>query len=271
MFARIDVQEHNEKEKLNQNPGGEELMAKAGGAKTGLPFFAFLDSKGQSIVNSLRPVEGKAPTNIGHPMEPEEVDWFMVMVKKAAPAMSADDARTVETWLREQRKRAAEAISKELADLYKADQGDRENWAKMSHDEQMAVTPRDAQRRKRVMEMVRASQLAAAEDYYNAAMVLQHGDKPEDFLLAHELATVAAFKGQAGAKWLSAAALDRFLHNIGRPQHFGTQYKYEGDSPWTQDPYDRSLPDAVRKEFGVPPMREQKKQLEELNKQRSRQ
>ncbi len=271
MFARLDVQEHSEKEKLNQNPGGEQLMAKVGGEKAGLPFIVFLDAKGQLIANSLRPVEGKAPSNIGHPVEPEEVDWFMAMVKKAAPAMSGGDARTVETWLREQKKRAAEALSQELAELYKADQGDRENWAKMSHDEQMAVTPRDEQRRKRVMQIVRASQLATSDDYYHAAMVLQHGDKPEDFLLAHELATIAAFKGRADAKWLAAAALDRFLHNIGRPQHFGTQYKYEGDSPWTQDPYDRSLPDALRKEFGVPPMREQKKQLEEMNKQKTKQ
>jgi hypothetical protein len=49
-------------------------------------------------------VAGKAEgTNIGHPVEPEEVDWFMVMLKKAAAQLSPEEARVVETYLRNQK------------------------------------------------------------------------------------------------------------------------------------------------------------------------
>ena len=52
------------------------------------------------VVNSLRPQGG----NIGHPMEPYEVDWFLAMVKRAVPAMTAEEAKVLENWLRAQKK-----------------------------------------------------------------------------------------------------------------------------------------------------------------------
>lgn len=102
--ARLDVQEQEAKKSLD-TPGGEDVLAQAGGKDIGLPFFAFLNAKGETIVNSIRPGEGKAgERNIGHPVQPEEVDWFMEMVKKAAPAMTADEAKVLESWLRAQKK-----------------------------------------------------------------------------------------------------------------------------------------------------------------------
>ncbi|MGB7758595.1 MAG: thioredoxin family protein [Bryobacteraceae bacterium] len=102
--ARLTVQEQGAKKPLN-NPGGDEVMAGAGGKDAGLPFFAFLNEAGETIVNSIWPGEGKAAgRNIGHPVQPQEVDWFPVMVKKAAPAMSPDEARILENWLRAQKK-----------------------------------------------------------------------------------------------------------------------------------------------------------------------
>ena len=102
--AWLTVQEHAGRTPLN-TPGGEELMAKLGGKDAGLPFFAFLDAKGDAIVNSLRPVAGKPKReNIGHPVQPGEVDWFMAMVKQAAPAMPPDEAEVLEGWLRSQEK-----------------------------------------------------------------------------------------------------------------------------------------------------------------------
>ncbi len=103
MPAWMTVQETGEKTSLN-TPGGEEVMAKAGGKGAGLPFFAFLDANGEAIVNSMRPVPGKPkPDNIGHPAQPEEVDWFLVMVKKAAPTMPPEEAKILEDWLRNQK------------------------------------------------------------------------------------------------------------------------------------------------------------------------
>jgi hypothetical protein len=102
-MARVDVQEAKEKQDLN-TPGGEAWLKRVGGP-SGLPFFAFLDTRGNVIVNSMRPGErGKAAENIGHPEAPEEVDWFMAMLRKAVPEMTGEELGKIESWLRHQGK-----------------------------------------------------------------------------------------------------------------------------------------------------------------------
>jgi hypothetical protein len=76
------------------NLGADALLNQFGGP-AGLPYYAFLDAKGALIVNSK--LKGQ---NIGYPGQPEEIDWFIQMMKKAAPKMSADDLKTIETALR---------------------------------------------------------------------------------------------------------------------------------------------------------------------------
>ena len=49
-----------------------------------------------------------------------------------------------------------------------------------------------------------------------------HGFIAEDHLTAHILATIAAFKGDKRARWLSAATLDGYLRSTGKRQIFGT-------------------------------------------------
>lgn len=104
VIARVDVQERDDKKPLD-TPGGDELMAKLGSQDAnGLPFFAFLDSGGKLIANSLRPVPGKNQSeNIGHPVAPEEVDWFLVMLHKAVPTLTPGESAAVETYLRHQK------------------------------------------------------------------------------------------------------------------------------------------------------------------------
>ena len=103
MILHCTVQESDAKKALD-TPGGEEYLKSVGGP-SGLPFIAFLDEKGTLIVNSKRPGDhGKAAENIGHPYQPEEVDWFMTMVAKAAPRMTAAEAGKLEKWLRNQPK-----------------------------------------------------------------------------------------------------------------------------------------------------------------------
>lgn len=87
--------------KLN-NPKSDTLVRKFGDADVGgLPFIVLLDPKGGLIVNSNRPSKRKGTgENIGYPSTPEEIDWFMVMIKKAAPALTENDAAIVEAWLR---------------------------------------------------------------------------------------------------------------------------------------------------------------------------
>ncbi len=96
------MDEQGAKKALN-TPGASEMLPSLGGP-AGLPFFAFLDSRGVLIVNSLRPDANGKPANIGHPYEPSEVDWFMAMLAKAAPAMTANERKSLEQFLRAQKK-----------------------------------------------------------------------------------------------------------------------------------------------------------------------
>jgi thiol-disulfide isomerase/thioredoxin len=91
--VKLVVQE-NEKSKALENAGADALLQKLGGP-AGLPYSAFLDAQGALIVNSKR--DGQ---NIGYPGEPQEIDWFVQMMKKAAPKMSQDHLKTIETALR---------------------------------------------------------------------------------------------------------------------------------------------------------------------------
>jgi hypothetical protein len=108
-----------------------------------------------------------------------------------------------------------------------------------------------------VKQIVSSGVALCAEDLSSGALVLQHGDKPEDFLLAHVLANAAVIKGDLEARWLSAAALDRYLQSIEKPQIFGTQYRKNDSGPWTQDAFDSKL---------VPPLDKQQQRLKEMNR-----
>lgn len=98
--VKLVVQE-SEKNKALENAGSEAVLKRLGGP-AGLPFSAFLDREGKLIVNSNR--NGEEGQNIGHPIQPAEVDWFVAMMKKAAPKMSDDDLKVIETALRNQKK-----------------------------------------------------------------------------------------------------------------------------------------------------------------------
>ena len=91
--VKLVVQEHD-KNKALENPGADALLKNLGGP-AGLPYSAFLDAKGALIVNSK--LKGE---NIGYPGDPSDIDWFIQMMKKAAPNMSPDDLKTIETALR---------------------------------------------------------------------------------------------------------------------------------------------------------------------------
>jgi len=91
--VKLVVQE-NDKNKALENPGAEVLLKQLGGP-SGLPYSAFLDAQGALIVTSKR-----NGGNIGYPAEPAEIDWFVQMMKKAAPAMTDADLKTLETPLR---------------------------------------------------------------------------------------------------------------------------------------------------------------------------
>lgn len=151
----------------------------------------------------------------------------------------------------------------ELADIYAADQTDRQL---LSDTDWTVVAPRDRARRERVREMLDSGQIRSGGDYLYAAVVYQHGSEPEDYLLAHALAMVAQAKGKAEAASIAATSLDWFLGAVERPQIFGTRYYYgAAGEPLKQDPFNRELlTDAMRTAVGVPTLKQQEVQGREM-------
>jgi hypothetical protein len=84
----------NEKNKALENPGAGEWFLRLGGPDA-LPFHAFTDARGALIVNCMRPTGGGAGKNIGYPDQPEEVEWFLKMIQKAAPKISQSELATL--------------------------------------------------------------------------------------------------------------------------------------------------------------------------------
>ena len=164
----------------------------------------------------------------------------------------------------------------ELNEIFREDQRDRgedpfdreasQSLKKVPWEE---VRARDPQRLNRVRAMLAAGQIQTAQDYAYAAFILQHGSSADDYALAHVLAATAAFKTRPAprwARWLAAAALDRFLHASGQPQVFGTQVKGQKSAQsvteWTLEPYNRTaVTNAMRKEWCVISLEEQERMI----------
>jgi hypothetical protein len=159
----------------------------------------------------------------------------------------------------------APADNPELCRLYNDDQSDR-NTPDGRVPDWRVVGPRDHARQARVRELYRSEQLRTGADYYHAAMVLQHGQAPDDFLLCHELCVAAIILGSKEAGWLAAASEDRFLMNLGRPQRFGTQYRSIGDAPMALYPTDEGVTDSLRKAVGVPALAEARAREARMNR-----
>jgi len=140
-----------------------------------------------------------------------------------------------------------------------------------------AFDDRAAARRATLHGMLSRGQITSGSDLYEAAFVFQHGETAPDYLLAHVLALDALAKGFDRAKWLSVATLDRYLQLIGQPQVFGTQYPFDPKLPHpitnggrfsgrTQSPFDDTfLPTYIRRDFCVPDLEQQRKNLQTLN------
>ena len=161
--------------------------------------------------------------------------------------------------------------SNEVHCLFVADQAVREKLeshpgATFSSAEIKDLTEGDKKRRERTRQIIDAGGLKTAKDYHDAAFIFQHGDTPEDYLLAHILASAGVAKGDLESRWIAAATLDRYLQSIKQKQVFGTQYYESGNDPYTQEPYDRKLlTDDLRKTFCVRSQAEQEKALASFN------
>lgn len=151
------------------------------------------------------------------------------------------------------------ADNPEMAAIYAADQAVRQDVAAtlaaiLAGGRESAVRfhAEDAVRRQQVKALLDAGELRTATDFYSAALVYQHGDTAEDYLMAHTLAVAALGEGSTKSPWLAAATLDRYLHKIGQPQIYGTQTMVKRGEQPTREPFDHALiPDSIRTVLGV--------------------
>ena len=172
-------------------------------------------------------------------------------------------------------KKPANADNPELKTLFLDDQHDRgvepftafdEHGKPVGPQKTWPVQPvetmekRDRERKLRVRQLLAAGSVRTGQDYWFAALIFQHGEMPEDYLLAHVLALTAAYKGNRNGRWLAAASLDRYLLSISHKQIYGTQFTGKaGDT--VQADYDADLlHDTLRATSCVIPRDVQQKQ-----------
>jgi hypothetical protein len=172
----------------------------------------------------------------------------------------------------------AKETPKTVHQIFVEDQDDTHgpNGPRFTEEEyQQRVKAREATLR----EMLASGQIKTGDDFRDASFIFQHGDTAEDFLFAHILAMEAMVRGTTAAKWMVAATLDRYLQVTKQPQVFGTQYITDRNVPLpvhpsglplpfgrTLEPYNENfLSDAVRTDFCVPTLAQQKENIAMFN------
>ena len=147
---------------------------------------------------------------------------------------------------------STQATSTELAQMYADDQSTRGTMTQEAGFDWQTRARQDHQRNQRAKTILAACELSSGADFLHAGMVFQHGTTPQDALLAHELAVIAASKGDVRGPALAAKGLDRYLRGIGALQRFGTQFEQINDGPVKLQPTNPDVPAALFGVFGVP-------------------
>jgi hypothetical protein len=154
-----------------------------------------------------------------------------------------------------------------LKRLYREDLTEHASVPRVGTGEYARLRERDRLRRaaaREALEELRSAEAASAEDLFHAAWLFNHGDAPDEAKQAHAWALEAASRGFGPARWLTAAAYDRWMMYEGRPQKYGTQFVPDGTRYrlWDVDP---ETTDEDRAEWGVPPLREQRERAERMS------
>jgi hypothetical protein len=182
--------------------------------------------KGDELIP--RPVDGGKPTSVTDTLR---ADFLVPTVKEwerdGMKAVATSQKRIV-TRMRERR-----------------DLKFREQAAKrpIAAELRKLATGKGATGAARVLQIYRNDALLTPEDYYNAARVLSRRGDAAAWILAHELATVAAMQGKSEARRLAAETLDLYLLAVGQPQRYGTV---------RGRPTSDTVTESVRTRFGLP-------------------
>jgi hypothetical protein len=159
------------------------------------------------------------------------------------------------------------ADNERLRTIMYADQAERQ--APSTQPYWKGMMQRDAERRVQVKAELVAGRVRTSADFYNAALVMQHGQGIEDIRMAHAFATIAASLDplDRSARWLKAASWDRMMTTMNKPQWYGTQYTRDANGKWLLLPMDETaVTDAQRMELATPTLAEAKKRVEDMNR-----
>ncbi len=139
----------------------------------------------------------------------------------------------------------------ELIEICKADQADR-MAANPSEINWSEVSKRDENRRLRVKDFIRRDELITGDDFDRAALIFQHGSKPIDFVIAHELYLMASQLKKYGNG--PAISEDRHLNSINQRQRFGTQFNWDSKLKFIDETKPFGVTDALRLDSFCPPL-----------------
>lgn len=144
----------------------------------------------------------------------------------------------------------------DLQKLVEADQADRQGYTKLTEAQRNEVAGRDRVRRAAVQKMLDADILKNARDFKNAALLFQHGEKPEDFLAAHELYLLSETTGGPDEEHGNGLAIseDRFLDTTGEKQRFSPKFDFEFNAKLPETDHPASVTDPFRLDFFSPPL-----------------
>lgn len=157
------------------------------------------------------------------------------------------------------------ADNAELKDLFEQDQAIRQGESFFKDAERAHAF--DRMRRLRVLRLLDDDVPKTANDFFHAAMVLQHGDSPLDYKLSNELCkrAVAIDPMHRGARWLAVASWDRYLGSIGKPQVYGTQFTIVNDKWYLMRADLDRVTDEERKAAGTRTVEQIKQYLKKQN------
>lgn len=150
---------------------------------------------------------------------------------------------------------SAQSPDEEMARLREADQAVRQGPLPTEEAPIRVLQAQELQRRDRARALLREDRLKDAHSYDAAALIFQHGERLDDFLVARELALLACFK-KATYGNMPFLAEDRFLVRLGRPQRFGSQYlnQHTRDQEPIEEKGASAVTDALRLDAFLPPL-----------------
>lgn len=141
----------------------------------------------------------------------------------------------------------------------RTDPEDLQNWD--------AIIEADRRHREKTLQIIATEGLSHPDDFFRAALIFQHGEGSNDFMMANSLAMQgrALAPGHSGLKWIYAASMDRWLWSKDKPQIYGTQSVLR-DSLWTLQPIDTTaVTDKERSELGLPSLQYYRDRVKSMN------